>query len=97
MLDLNKYVNRGQTAADIVHTSGYAKIAAPNTFGASSDVSFEMRRSVDMNRRVVRGYNNSKIIGEALPIRSAQIATPDKAVTPPPIPRPMPIQLPGSK
>ncbi|MCL2869863.1 hypothetical protein FWF48_03615 [Candidatus Saccharibacteria bacterium] len=95
MLDLNKYVARGKTAKDYAHTSSYAKAQAPDSFGATSSVDFATRRNVDLNRKVVRGYANSKILSQANPVRSSQAITPEKAFMPEP-PKPMPVQLPPS-
>ena len=102
MIDLNKYVHRGRTTKDIVHTSGYAKVAASGTFGSSSRESFSERRAVDQNRKIVRGYRNSRILGESSPVRyNSQVAvtpeiadSPAKPAPPPPTARAKSVALP---
>jgi hypothetical protein len=99
MLNLNKYVNRNKTTKDIVHTSGYAQVATQGTFGASSAESFGARRQVDLNRTIVRGYKNSKILSDSMPARSAPVATPEAtpAPTPPPPSKTKPINVPTTR
>lgn len=49
---------------DILHSSGYAKAQNRVGMGASSTESFEERRKIDLNRKIVKGYNDSKMIND---------------------------------
>lgn len=46
---------------DVVHSSAYANAQNGGAFGSSSSQSFEKRMEIDKNRKIVRGYQDSKI------------------------------------
>ena len=57
----NKFTNDLNNAS--IHTSGFAE-AADGSFGASSNESFDQRKQLEQNRRLVRGYRDS-LVGRA--------------------------------
>ena len=72
---LLKRVMRTQTT-DVMHTSGYARVQNAGSFGSASTESFTDRRSIEEQRKFVRGYHNSKIIGGAVGAPRAKTYTP---------------------
>lgn len=83
---------RTQTA-DVMHSSGYAGAQNAGNFGAASTESFAQRRSVEEQRKFVRGYRNSRIIGGATNGVRAKTYTPPppkSQVAAPANPRTMP-------
>jgi len=78
MLDktaLIKRVMKTQTT-DVMHTSAHAEAQNAGGFGSAAGESFAQRRSVEEQRKFVRGYNNSKIIGGATVPERAKTYTP---------------------
>ena len=49
----------------IFHSSGYARSQNRGSFGVTSGESFAERRTIDENRKFVRGYNNARVINDA--------------------------------
>ncbi|MBQ6355207.1 hypothetical protein IJJ18_02195 [Candidatus Saccharibacteria bacterium] len=75
MVDKLKLTNRLMNVRDkskVFHTSGYAASQNGANFGAASTESFAERRSVDENRKFVRGYNNSRILSSAYGVERAR-------------------------
>ncbi|MCL1839995.1 hypothetical protein FWF89_03320 [Candidatus Saccharibacteria bacterium] len=72
---LLKRVMRTQTV-DVMHTSAHASAQNSGNFGAASTESFAQRRSVEEQRKFVRGYHNSKIMGSAGCVGRAKTYTP---------------------
>jgi len=72
---LLKRVMKTQTA-DVLHTSAHAQAQNSESFGAASTESFAQRRTVEEQRKFVRGYNNSRIIGGAANVPRAKTFTP---------------------
>lgn len=60
MLDMNKHIVKDNDDKPF-HSNGYARAANGDNLGASSDVTFDRRRQIDANRRVVAGYQRSAI------------------------------------
>lgn len=52
---------RGETRADYLHSSGYAKAQSGSKIGVSSLQSFKDRQILEGNRRYVRSYRESKM------------------------------------
>ncbi len=50
---------------DILHSSAYARVRNGGNMGSDSVESFAARRAVDAKRRAVRGYNESRMVGES--------------------------------
>ena len=48
---------------DVLHSSAYAGAQNGESFGAASAESFRQRQSIEEQRKFVRGYRNSRIIG----------------------------------
>lgn len=44
-----------------IHSSGIAHAANPEAFGATSPESFEQRRQIDKNRRVIKPFSDSAV------------------------------------
>ena len=44
-----------------IHSSGVAHAANPETFGATSPESFEQRREIDKNRKVIKPFSDSAV------------------------------------
>ena len=72
---LIKRVMKTQTA-DVAHTSAHAQAQNAGGFGAVSAESFAVRRSVEEQRKFVRGYKNSRIIAGATTVARAKTYTP---------------------
>ena len=51
---------------DIFHSSAYGKAQNGAGMGVSSVESFAARRKIDQNRRVVKGYGDSNLVGQAI-------------------------------
>ena len=58
----SKYVIKDKKK-DIVHTSVYGKIQSGDAIGSVSTESFEKRMKMEENRQIVKGYNDSKLVG----------------------------------
>ena len=43
------------------HSSGYAQVANGNRIGATSNISFNQRQVIESSRRIVGGYEYSKL------------------------------------
>ena len=54
-----------ESKSEIMHSSGYATAQNSTGMGATSTESFAKRRSIDRNRKMVRGYGSSQIVNEA--------------------------------
>lgn len=52
------------SAADAMHTSVYAKAGNKGGFGADSTMSFEERRKIEQNRKLIQGYKNARIAAD---------------------------------
>lgn len=59
-----KYLMREQKE-DIFHSSAYGKAQNAGAIGAASTESFEERMKVERNRKIVQGYNDSRIVNGA--------------------------------
>lgn len=58
-MDLNKHIiTNGEKP---FHSNGYAVVASGDRIGSTSSVSFNQRRAIDQNRRVINGYHQSSI------------------------------------
>jgi hypothetical protein len=62
---------------DVLHTSAHAQAQNAGNFGAASTETFGQRRSIDEQRKFVRGYYNSRIMnGHAGNAPRAKVFTP---------------------
>lgn len=59
-MDLNKHIIANTTSKSF-HSNGIAVAANGNHFGATSSISFEKRRQIDSDRRLVANYQRSNI------------------------------------
>lgn len=81
---------------DIFHSSAYGKAQNGAGMGASSAESFAARRRIDQNRRVIKGYGNSSLVGQAIGNGPrAKVYTPPVANTQSGAARPLPPRNPG--
>ena len=49
------------SAADVMHSSGYAQVSNSGNFGAADSTSFAERRKIEQNRKLVQGYKNARL------------------------------------
>lgn len=56
-----KYLMKEQKE-NIFHSSAYGKAQNAGAIGAASTESFEERMKVEQNRKIVQGYNDSRIV-----------------------------------
>lgn len=78
-----KYVMK-DSKEDVFHSSAYAKAQNGATMGAASAETYQMRKSLEQNRQVVRGYQDSNImkgVGGNGP-RAKTYTPPEKPVEP---------------
>ena len=61
-------------AEDMMHSTGYARVRPHdiNAMSTADSKSFETRKSIDEQRKYVRGYKNSRIMNDFYGIRRAQ-------------------------
>ena len=64
---------------DLFHTSGYGKAQSGTNIGSASAESFAARLAIDKNRKIVKGYEHSNIMGRNIVAGSPH----PKAYTPP--------------
>ena len=57
-----KYLRKRSNKADFLHTSSFGKAQSGSGIGAASSQSFNTRMAINQNRRVVRGYGDSRIV-----------------------------------
>lgn len=69
-MDLNKHIVTNDTSKPF-HSSGFAKVANSDHFGATSNVSFDQRQQIERNRQLVTGYQRSTI-GESYGVLRAK-------------------------
>ncbi len=55
------FVIKHDDRTDFMHSSGYAKAQNRESFGAAGAASFEIRKSLDEQRKYVKNYKSSKI------------------------------------
>lgn len=55
------YAAKHHDRSDFMHSSGYAQVQNPDTFGAAGAASFEARKAMEESRKYMRGYKASKI------------------------------------
>ena len=60
---LKKFVFK-DNKEDYFHSSGYAKSQAGTNMGASSTESFEKRQKIDLKRKLVRRYDDSRVVND---------------------------------
>lgn len=60
-MDLNKHLADHDESQKHFHSSGFAKLANGNQIGSTNSTSFEDRRILNENRRVVMAYNRSAL------------------------------------
>ena len=49
---------------DVAHTSAFAEAQNKGGFGAASTESFEKRREIDSQRKMVNGYRDARVVSE---------------------------------
>lgn len=59
-----KYVMK-EKKEDVFHSSEYGKAQSAEAMGAASTESFGERMKMEQNRRIVQGYNDSRIVNGA--------------------------------
>jgi len=74
-MDLNKYIITGDNSKSF-HSSGLAKVANGNRIGSAAPVSFNQRRQVDDNRRIINVYSRSTIGNSFNRIRPRPVVRP---------------------
>lgn len=60
---LSRFVIKGKKE-DVLHSSGYARVQNRAGFGATSTESFEKRREIDLHRKLVKGYGDSRMVND---------------------------------
>lgn len=66
-----------ESKEDIVHSSAYAQAQNEGSFGSTSTQSFDERRKIDANRKIVRKYNDSRLMqGTSSNAPRAKVYTP---------------------
>ena len=84
---------------DIFHSSTYGKAQNGGSMGVASTESFEARKKIEENRKIIKGYGNSSVMGQTI-----GNGPKTKTYTPPagaggansgPRPAPMPPRNPG--
>ena len=60
-----KYVSH-EKKEDIFHSSAYGKAQNGSNMGAASSESFADRRKMERNRQVIRGYNDARVVSQAV-------------------------------
>ncbi len=60
-MDLNKHLAEYDSDDKHFHSSGFAKLANGNQIGSTSSSSFDKRRALNENRRVVMAYDRSAL------------------------------------
>lgn len=68
---------------DVIHSSGYARSQNAGNFGSVSSETFSQRQAIQEQRKFVRGYNNSRIIGGGAGVQRAKTYTPPPPKAPP--------------
>ena len=65
-MEKNPFLGRlmKDTTEDVTHSSAYGKAQNAGGMGAASTESFDVRREIDKNRKMVRGYGDSKVVNE---------------------------------
>ncbi|MBR3172835.1 hypothetical protein IKF21_02930 [Candidatus Saccharibacteria bacterium] len=65
-MDKNPFLDRlmKEESKDVVHSSAYAQAQNAEGIGAASTQSFATRRAIEQNRKMVRGYRDSKVVNE---------------------------------
>lgn len=78
MLDKTALIKRVMKTKtrDVLHTSVHAEAQNAGNFGAAGVVSFGQRRSIEEQRKFVRGYKNSRIVSGAGVVARAKVYTP---------------------
>ena len=60
-MDLNKHLADYNSDEKHFHSSGFAKLANGNQIGSTNSSSFDKRRALNENRRVVMAYDRSAL------------------------------------
>lgn len=60
-----KRMMKNDKQEDIFHSSAFGQAQSGASMGAASTSSFQSRRSIDKDRKIVGGYGNSQIMGGA--------------------------------
>lgn len=57
-----KFLRKRSSKADFLHSSSFGKAQNGSGMGVTSSQSFNTRMAINQNRRVVRGYGDSRIV-----------------------------------
>ena len=72
-----KYVAKDDKKSDFFHTSSFGKAQSGSGIGTASSQSFNTRMTINQNRSMVRGYNDSRLVtGTRNPNMRAKTYTP---------------------
>lgn len=52
------------SAADVMHSSGYAQVGNRGNFGAADATTFAERQKIEQNRKLIQGYKNARIASD---------------------------------
>jgi hypothetical protein len=72
------FTMKDEGKSEFFHTSSYAKEESGDNIGVAgaSAQSFELRQQIEKQRKLVKGYNNSRIIGNIYAQKRASTMTP---------------------
>lgn len=68
------------TMSDVAHSSAYAKVSNRGSFGADSSMSFEERRKIEQNRKLIQGYKNARIAADVKMMPQARTIADQQAI-----------------
>ena len=60
-----KYIMKDTERSDVFHSSAYGRAQNAGGMGAASGESFAMRRAMEANRKLVRGYGDAGVMNAA--------------------------------
>ena len=65
-MDKNPFLHRlmKEKKEDVVHSSAFSEAQNDGKIGSASTSSFSEKINIEQNRKVVKGYSDSKIVGE---------------------------------
>lgn len=84
-MDLNKHMANYPDEPKPFHSSGLARAAKGDQIGSTNATSFERRRLLNDDRRVVMAYNRSSLAGDSYKSINRPINKEDEAVNSRPV------------